>query len=116
MPDLNMERFQIRTDLALEAHEMAVEEQREKTGEESSSAVTDVVVKEETVEGVKITTVEIGEEGAKRLNKRAGHYLTFEAQGIRKKTRPSKTTSNASLQKSLLLFYAIKELKTRTLV
>jgi spore protease len=30
MPDLNMERFQIRTDLALEAHEMAVEEQREK--------------------------------------------------------------------------------------
>ncbi|GIN10568.1 germination protease [Shouchella clausii] len=85
MPDLNMEPFQIRTDLALEAHEMAVEEQREKAGEESSSAVTDVVVKEETVEGVKITTVEIGEEGAKRLNKRAGHYLTFEAQGIRKK-------------------------------
>lgn len=40
------------------------------------------------MEGVKITTVEIGEEGAKRLNKRAGHYLTFEAQGIRKRHGP----------------------------
>lgn len=79
-----MEPFQIRTDLALEAHEMVVEQQQKQKQKEPSH-VGDVVVEEQTVDGVKVTKVIIGEDGAKRLQKQAGNYLTFEAQGIRRK-------------------------------
>ncbi|MBM7838074.1 spore protease [Alkalihalobacillus xiaoxiensis] len=84
MGQLNMEPFQVRTDLALEAHEMVVEKQREENQDEPSK-VSDVVVESETIRNVKVTKVEIGEEGAERIQKRAGQYLTFEAQGIRQK-------------------------------
>lgn len=84
MGQLNMEPFQVRTDLALEAHEMVVEKQREENQDEPSK-VSDVVVESETIRNVKVTKVEIGEEGAARIQKRAGQYLTFEAQGIRQK-------------------------------
>ncbi|UTR07918.1 GPR endopeptidase [Alkalihalobacillus sp. LMS6] len=84
MGKLNMEPFVIRTDLALEAHEMVVEEQEQQHVKEPTK-VDDVLVVEETVSNVKVTKVKIGKEGAERLGKKAGNYLTFEAQGIRQK-------------------------------
>lgn len=83
MTELQLEKFQIRTDLALEAREMVLEEDK-KTNKEAKD-VNGVFIEEETIDGVKITNIKVDEEGAKRLNKKAGHYLTFEAQGIRKK-------------------------------
>ncbi|WP_088102535.1 GPR endopeptidase [Alkalihalobacillus urbisdiaboli] len=81
--ELNLDAFQIRTDLALEAHQMVLEEEKKKNA--TPSSVSGVNVQEETIEGVQITRVEVTEQGAQRLGKKAGSYLTFESQGIRKK-------------------------------
>lgn len=80
--ELDLEKYQVRTDLALEAHEQTVEKKRKQN---EGSPVEGVVVKEENIEGVKLTTVRISEKGAEQIGKKEGHYLTFEMQGIRKR-------------------------------
>jgi spore protease len=84
--ELNLEKYQIRTDLAIEAHQLAVEEEERKAPEEEESKnVSGVQIEEETIDEVKVTKVIIDEVGAKRLGKKQGSYLTFESQGIRRK-------------------------------
>lgn len=78
MKDLDLDRFQVRTDLALEAHERHAEENE-------TSSIQGVIVKEREVEGIKLTNVNISEEGSRRIGKKPGHYLTLEMQGIRKR-------------------------------
>lgn len=87
MPEeLNLEQYQIRTDLAVEAHQLAVEEQERKApGEQEAQNVSGVQIEEEVIDDVKVIKVIIDEVGAKRLGKKQGSYLTFESQGIRKK-------------------------------
>ena len=80
---LNLEKYNVRTDLAIEAHQIAQE--REGKIQRRKNTIEGVIVKEKTVDGVDITSVEITEEGAKKLGKKPGRYLTFEAQGIRQK-------------------------------
>jgi spore protease len=82
--EINLEQYNIRTDLALEAHEL-VREREEKRDQKQKQTISGVIVKEREEEGVHITTVEITEEGAEKLGKKAGSYLTFEIQGIRNK-------------------------------
>ncbi|MCM3712792.1 GPR endopeptidase [Halalkalibacter oceani] len=83
--ELNLERYQVRTDLAVEAREMVLEEEQKKQESVAAEEVSGVEIKEETIEGVTLTHVHVDEVGAKRMNKKPGHYLTFEAQGIRRK-------------------------------
>ncbi|WP_100406736.1 GPR endopeptidase [Bacillus solitudinis] len=83
--DLNLELFQVRTDLAVEAHQIVLEQDNAHLQSKAPKTINGVQVKEETIDGVKITRVEISEEGATRLGKKAGNYLTFESLGIRKK-------------------------------
>ncbi|MDV2683063.1 GPR endopeptidase [Alkalihalophilus lindianensis] len=84
--ELNLEKYQIRTDLAIEAHQLAVEEEERKAPEEEEAKnVSGVQIEEETIDEVKVTKVIIDEVGAKRLGKKQGSYLTFESQGIRRK-------------------------------
>lgn len=83
MEELNLDHYQIRTDLAVEAREMVLEEEK-KTNKQAKN-ISGVITKEETIGDVKITNFIVDETGAKQLNKKAGNYLTFEAQGIRKK-------------------------------
>ncbi|HEX7065203.1 MAG TPA: GPR endopeptidase [Bacillales bacterium] len=78
MKDLNLEQYQVRTDLALEAHELTAEKQQ-------SPSIEGVVVKKDDLEGIKLTSVDISEEGAEKVGKKPGHYLTFEIEGIRKR-------------------------------
>ncbi|HET7658381.1 MAG TPA: GPR endopeptidase [Bacillales bacterium] len=78
MKELNLEEFQVRTDLALEAHERHAEQSR-------TPSVEGVTVKEEDAGGIKITTVTISDKGADQIGKKPGHYLTFEMQGIRER-------------------------------
>nr|WP_062050019.1 GPR endopeptidase [Bacillus sp. JCM 19034] len=80
--ELNLEQFQIRTDLAVEAHQIAVEEAENNNKE---SHISGVQINEETIDDVVITRVVIDQDGAKRLGKKPGNYLTFESLGIRKK-------------------------------
>lgn len=76
--ELNLDRYKVRTDLALEAHEQAKEA-------EGASSVDGVLVKNENIEGIQLTYVDISEKGAEKTGKKPGRYLTFEMQGIRKR-------------------------------
>lgn len=78
---IDLEKYNVRTDLAIEAHELLQE--REQTTQRET--ISGVIVKERDEEGVHISTVEITNEGAKKLGKKAGSYITFEVQGIRNK-------------------------------
>ena len=79
--------YAVRTDLAIEAKEMIEEKDKEK------SELKGVMVHEEDKDGVHISYVEITDEGEKKIGKKAGHYLTIEAQGIREQ--------NTELQKKV---------------
>ncbi|MGO4887248.1 GPR endopeptidase [Anaerobacillus sp. MEB173] len=81
--NLDLEKYNVRTDLAVEAHQLAVEE-GEQQGQ-NQSTIDGVVIKERNIDGIDITTVEISEQGAARLGKKSGKYLTLEVQGIRQK-------------------------------
>ncbi|WP_078556670.1 GPR endopeptidase [Bacillus alkalicellulosilyticus] len=81
--ELDLSQYAVRTDLALEAHELVQEQEAKK--EKQRKTIDGVVVKEKTEQNVKITTVEITADGADRLGKKPGRYVTFESQGIRKK-------------------------------
>jgi spore protease len=78
--ELDLSAYQIRTDLALEAHQMAVEEQ------EDGSEIDGVLLDETEEDGIRVTKVHIEtEEGGKTIGKHPGRYLTIEAQGLRRK-------------------------------
>ncbi|WP_099352205.1 GPR endopeptidase [Fredinandcohnia onubensis] len=84
---LDLTKYSVRTDLALEASAMAVEE-RNKTLKEDQQPVSEiegVIIKERQEDGITISTVEITEEGANAIGKKKGNYLTLEVQGIRQK-------------------------------
>ncbi|WP_449537039.1 GPR endopeptidase [Ferdinandcohnia sp. Marseille-Q9671] len=84
---LDLSKYSVRTDLAVEARTMAVEE-RNKTIKGNQQPVSDiegVIIKEREEDGIMISTVEITEEGANAVGKKKGNYLTLEVQGIRQK-------------------------------
>ncbi|MGM0835807.1 MAG: GPR endopeptidase [Bacillota bacterium] len=93
---LDLSKYSVRTDLAIEANQMALEKQeRESTtsqteesttaqpGDQPSTAIEGVVVKERKTDGINITTVTISEKGAEMTGKKAGNYLTLETTAIR---------------------------------
>lgn len=74
--DINM-NYSVRTDLALEKHQMAVEEK----GED----IEGIEVDERQSDGVNISKLLINSESASKvLSKPVGQYLTFEAQNLKK--------------------------------
>lgn len=79
---LDLQNYAVRTDLAIEAHEMLVNEDKMKAKE---STVEGIIIKERDHDGIKFTRVEIDERGAEATGKKPGTYLTFEMQGIREK-------------------------------
>lgn len=78
---LDLSKYNVRTDLAIEAHEMVVDEQKKQDA--NLSSIEGVIVKERKVGNVKISKVEITELGATTVGKKPGNYLTLEVQGIR---------------------------------
>jgi spore protease len=82
MSELDLSKFSVRTDLAVEAREMVVEENRKKA-QAASDQIEGVIIKEREVQGIKISSVEITEQGAQTIGKKKGNYLTLEVQGIR---------------------------------
>jgi spore protease len=81
---------QVRTDLAVEAKDMYVE--NEQTEEQQIQGVT---VKEKTEDGIKVSYVEIDEKGAGLLEKKAGSYVTIYADGVKK--QDTKKQENAAI-------------------
>ncbi|MBD1382083.1 GPR endopeptidase [Metabacillus arenae] len=80
---LDLSKYQVRTDLAIEAKDMAAERQTNQNQADQSGEMKGVIVNEREGDGVKITSLEITEEGAEVTGKKKGTYLTLEVQGIR---------------------------------
>ncbi|AGX05584.1 MULTISPECIES: GPR endopeptidase [Bacillaceae] len=81
---LDLSSYSIRTDLAIEAREIVMDERSKNLGkEENLSQLEGVIIKEKEEDDLKISYVEVTSEGAKSLGKKEGKYLTIEVQGIR---------------------------------
>lgn len=77
--DLDLSQFDIRTDLAVEAHQLATE----RTGMPQFPGVEMMV---EESDGIRLTRVHVlDEEGSKYIGKVPGRYLTLEVPGLRRK-------------------------------
>jgi spore protease len=79
---LDLSMYSVRTDLAIEAHEIAVEERLQQK-KESASPIEGVMIHDREIDGVKLSYVQVTETGAKSIGKKPGNYVTIEAQGIR---------------------------------
>ncbi|MGD6841270.1 GPR endopeptidase [Bacillus infantis] len=81
---LDLSNYSIRTDLAIEAREIVMDERSKNLQkEEDLSQLEGVIIKEKEEDDLKISYVEVTSEGAKSLGKKEGKYLTIEVQGIR---------------------------------
>ena len=73
------EPFQVRTDLAIEAKDMYVES---KTTDEKE--IKGVTTKEREIDNIKVSYVDIDDNGAKILGKKAGSSVTIYADDVKK--------------------------------
>lgn len=76
--------YQVRTDLAVEARDMYVKSEQRKKQKKKSEEIKGVTFKERDQEGVKISYVDIDEEGAKLVGKKPGSYVTIYADGVKR--------------------------------
>ncbi|KKK33138.1 peptidase [Mesobacillus campisalis] len=80
--DLSM--YSVRTDLAVEAREMAIAGRNGTVHEAADvSHLEGVIIKEKEENDIKVSLVDITPEGEKAIGKKQGKYLTIEVQGIR---------------------------------
>ncbi|WP_077621449.1 GPR endopeptidase [Sediminibacillus massiliensis] len=90
------DKYQVRTDLAVEAKDMYVE--KERTEENKIKGVT---VKERHEGDVKVTYVQIDETGAESLDKKAGNYITIHSEAVKKQDTKSQTETAKVLAKEM---------------
>ncbi|MGN7399715.1 GPR endopeptidase [Cytobacillus praedii] len=84
LEQLDLSKYAIRTDLAIEAREIAIADQQKHVhDQEDLSQIEGVIIKEKEEEDIKISFVEVTKEGAAAIGKKEGRYLTMEAVGIR---------------------------------
>ncbi|MEC5422198.1 GPR endopeptidase [Virgibacillus sp. C22-A2] len=94
--------FQVRTDLATEARDMYVETDEKKEKEKKKQQeIKGVTVKERTQEDIKVSYVDIDDEGAKLLGKKAGSYITIYADGVKKQDTSRQEAAARVLAKEL---------------
>ncbi|MBP3038929.1 GPR endopeptidase [Bacillaceae bacterium Marseille-Q3522] len=73
---IDLSKYTVRTDLAIEARELVLDQQ-------NISKIEGVILKEREEEGIKLSFVEVTKAGEEAIGKKMGHYLTFEMEGIR---------------------------------
>lgn len=84
LEELDLSKYAIRTDLAIEAREMAIADRQKQVQEQANlSQIEGVIIKEKEEDEIKVSFVEVTKEGAAALGKKEGRYLTLEAVGIR---------------------------------
>ncbi|WP_174730114.1 GPR endopeptidase [Mesobacillus harenae] len=81
---IDLSKYSVRTDLAVEAREMVLQK-RDATvhDQQDSSHIEGVIIKEKEENGIKVSLVEVTAEGEKELGKKQGQYITIEVVGIR---------------------------------
>ncbi|MFE8703229.1 GPR endopeptidase [Cytobacillus sp. FJAT-54145] len=81
---LDLSKYSVRTDLAIEAREMVLADRTNNVSAgENLSQIEGVIIKEKEENDIKVSLVEITKEGAQALGKKEGKYLTLEVIGIR---------------------------------
>ncbi|WP_147532419.1 GPR endopeptidase [Bacillus marasmi] len=81
---LDLSKYAVRTDLAVEAREMVLAERANSVQhEENLSQIEGVIIKEKEEDDIKISLVEITKEAEEAIGKKPGRYLTLEVVGIR---------------------------------
>src|SRR5699024_2860871 len=88
--------YQVRTDLAVEAKDMYVENEQKET-----SDIKGIRTKERKENDIRITYVEIDEEGAASLGKKQGSYVTIYADGVKRQDTQSQENAAKILAKEL---------------
>ncbi len=68
---LDLRQYSVRTDLAIEAHEIALEERLQQK-QESAAPIEGVIIHDEEINGVKLSHVHVTEQGAASIGKNAG--------------------------------------------
>ncbi|MGM8213505.1 GPR endopeptidase [Virgibacillus sp. W0430] len=104
--------IQVRTDLAVEARDMYVQEADDKK-------TTGVTVKDRTIGNINVSYVSIDNQGAKMLGKKAGTYITIYADGVKKQDTTKQHEAAEILAeelKSLLKLHNIKQESTGLIV
>ncbi|GGB28938.1 germination protease [Lentibacillus populi] len=89
--------FQVRTDLAVEAKDMYVEKQENK----QDGQIKGVTIKEHEQDNIKISYVEIDDEGAALIDKKKGTYITIYADGVKKQDTDKQEAAAKILAKEL---------------
>ncbi|WP_138415688.1 GPR endopeptidase [Aquibacillus sediminis] len=89
-------KFQVRTDLAVEAKDMYVE--KEQTNQRE---IKGVKVQEKEDGEVRVTYVQIDETGAKALDKKPGNYITIYSEGVKKMDTPLQKQTAETFAKEL---------------
>lgn len=105
MADKNV-HFSPRTDLAVEAKDMYVQ-QNAKTADPEG-----VQSQERTEDGVQITHVKVDQQGAEQIGKQPGTYITIYAEGVKKQDTRMQAAAQKALAKEiggLLEAHGIKE-------
>ncbi|NMD70640.1 GPR endopeptidase [Bacillus sp. DNRA2] len=81
---LDLSKYAVRTDLAVEAREMVIAERAKSVQHEvNQSQIEGVIIKEKEEDDIKISLVEITKEAESAIGKKPGRYLTLEVVGIR---------------------------------
>ena len=80
---LDLSKYSIRTDLAIEARDIAIHNQKLVQDEQDQSQLDGVIIKEKEENGIKMSYVEVTEKGEEIIGKKKGKYLTIEVLGIR---------------------------------
>lgn len=93
--------FQMRTDLAVEAREMFVEEERQ------SEDIEGVILSEKKINGFNVTDVRVDQIGQEKINKQAGRYITLESDAI--KNSDSKEQQQTAEVLSIILADLLKD-------
>lgn len=91
------EKFQVRTDLAVEARDMYTEKE-ENQGKKEIKGVT---FKESRIKDVKISYVTIDEDGESSIGKKPGNYITIYADGVKKQDTMKQHQASKILAKEL---------------
>lgn len=80
----DLSKYAIRTDLAKEVFEIAIEKMTSRKKDKvETKEIEGVIIKDKMIDDIKVSLVTITKDGANRLSKKEGNYLTIEVQGIR---------------------------------
>lgn len=94
----------VRTDLAVEAKDMYVEQ------ESKEEKVPGVSVKDEVHNGVKVSRIVISKKGEAALKKKAGTYITIYADGVKKQDTAMQTNAATILANEISHFIELHQL------